>query len=249
MVAWGTLFNIGTTLFGANETSKANSMSAEMQREQMAIQKEMLDMARLREGYDVELRDDQKAQIDKYQSTLQEVFNRLGAREQVNEQTIRGDANNFFDQNMNDVNQSIDRVNSQGYAGQTSRGMLNSSVEEDRKRELTGKYASLVSSARTDAQDRAFAKARDYETLISTNRANITGEYDDYYTKPFDMMNVARKSDGQGALNNAATLTNSMADNAAAHASNTGSAFGKELQNLRENDWNFDYTVKSDKKD
>ena len=249
MVAWGTLFNIGSTIYGASETSKANAMSAEMQREQMAIQKEMLEMARLREDYDTELRDDQKIQIEKYQATLQEVFNRLGAREQVSEQSIRGDANNFFDQNMNDVNQSIDRVNSQGYAGQRSRGMLDSSVEEDRKRELTGKYASLVSSARTDAQDRAFAKARDYETLIDTNRSNITGEYDDYYSKPFNMMNTARKSDGQGALNNAANITSSMADRAATNASNTGSAFGRELQNLRENDWNFDYTVKSDKKD
>ena len=63
------------------------------------------------------------------------------------------------------------------------------------------------------------------------------------------MMNTARKSDSSGALNSAANLTSDMAANAADYASRTKSAFGRELQNLRENDWNFDYTVKSDKKD
>ena len=247
-MGWGTLLNIGATLWGASETSKANSISAAMQAEQMAIQKEMLEMARLREDYDIELRDDQKKQIDEYQATLQEVFNRLGAREQVSEQSIRGDAEVFYDQNMYDLNQSIDRVNSQGYAGQASRGMLDSSVENDRKRELTGKYSNLMSKARTDAQDRAFDKASQYETLIDTNRSNITGEYDDYYSKPFDMMNVARKSDGAGALNSAATVTGNMADNAAGRASDTATAFGRELEQLRENDWDFSkYTSKKDK--
>jgi hypothetical protein len=247
-MGWGTLLNIGATLWGASETSKANSISAAMQAEQMAIQKEMLEMARLREDYDTELRDDQKKQIDEYQATLQEVFNRLGAREQVSEQSIRGDAEVFYDQNMYDLNQSIDRVNSQGYAGQASRGMLDSSVENDRKRELTGKYSNLMSKARTDAQDRAFDKASQYETLIDTNRSNITGEYDDYYSKPFDMMNVARKSDGAGALNSAATVTGNMADNAAGRASDTATAFGRELEQLRENDWDFSkYTSKKDK--
>jgi hypothetical protein len=106
-----------------------------------------------------------------------------------------------------------------------------------------------MGKARTDAQTRAVGKATDYENLLNTNRGNITSEYDQYYNKPFDMMNVARKSDGQGALNNAATLTNSMQTNAQNNATNAGNAFGRELSLLRENDWNFDYDYKPERKD
>ena len=247
MVAWGTLFNAGTALWGASETASANSANSAMQAEQMAIQQEMLDMARLREDFDISMRDDQKDQIAKYQATLQQVFNRLGAREQVTPQSIQKDTNTYFDQNVSDLNSVIDRVNSQGYANQSSRGMLDSSVESDRKRELTTKYADLMGKARTDAQTRAVSKATNYETILNTNRDNITGEYDQFYSKPFDMMGATRKNDGQGALNNAATLTNKMRTDSQSNADNTGDAFGKELQNLRENDWNFNYTVKEDK--
>lgn len=248
-MSWGAAFNFGLGVLGLNESMQANAISAEMQKEQMALTKEMLDMAKLREDYDTELRDDQKLQIDKYQKTLKDVFDRLGTRKVVTADSIRGDANNFFDQNVGDLNQVIDRVNSQGYANQRSRGMLDSSVEDDRKRELTTKYAGLMSSARTDAQDRAFKKASDFESLTDLNRSNITGEYDDYYTKPFDMMNTARKSDGSGALGAAATLTGNSSTNAQNNANAATSAFGRELENLRENDWSFDYSYKPDKKD
>jgi len=249
MVAWGTLFNMGTALMGASETASASSANSAMQAEQMQIQREMLDMARLREGYDIDMRTDQQTQMRNYQATLKNVFDRLGARSQVTPQTIQNDTNTYFDQNVNDLNNVIDRVNSQGYANQRSRGMLDSSLESDRKRELTTKYADLMGKARTDAQTRAVGKATDYENLLNTNRANITSEYDRYYSKPFDMMTTSRKSDGQGALNNAATLTNSMQTNAYNNKVRQGGAFGDELGRLRENDWNFDYDFKRDKKD
>ena len=249
MVAWGTLFNVGTALLSAGETQSANASNSRMQAEQMQIQREMLDMARLREGYDTDMRTDQQDIMKKYQATLAEVFNRLGARDQVTPQSIQNDTNTYFDQNVNDLNNVIDRVNSQGYAGQSSRGMLDSSLENDRKRELTTKYADLMGKARTDAQTRAVGKATDYENLLNTNRSNITSEYDQYHSKPFDMMTTSRKSDGQGALNNAATLTNSMQTNAQDTATNAENAFGRELSLLRQNDWNFDYDFKPEKKD
>ena len=249
MVAWGTLFNMGTALMGASETMSASSDNSAMQAEQMQIQRELLDMARLREGYDIDMRTDQQTQMRNYQATLKNVFDRLGARSQVTPQSIQNDTNTYFDQNVSDLNNVIDRVNSQGYASQSSRGMLDSSLESDRKRELTTKYADLMGKARTDAQTRAVSKATDYENLLNTNRANITGEYDRYYSKPFDMANLARKSDGQGALNNAATLTNSMQTNAYDNLKRQGGAFGDELSRLRENDWNFDYDYKRDEED
>ena len=249
MVAWGTLFNMGTALMGASETMSASSDNSAMQAEQMQIQRELLDMARLREGYDIDMRTDQQTQMRNYQATLKNVFDRLGARSQVTPQSIQNDTNTYFDQNVNDLNNVIDRVNSQGYANQRSRGMLDSSLESDRKRELTTKYADLMGKARTDAQTRAVGKATDYENLLNTNRANITSEYDRYYSKPFDMMSNSRKTDGQGALNNAATLTNSMQTNAYNNKVRQGGAFGDELGMLRENDWNFDYDFKLDKED
>tara|TARA_R100001377_G_C3189985_1_gene110149 strand:- start:1007 stop:1762 length:756 start_codon:yes stop_codon:yes gene_type:complete len=249
MVAWGTLFNMGTALMGASETMSASSDNSAMQAEQMQIQRELLDMARLREGYDIDMRTDQQTQMRNYQATLKNVFDRLGARSQVTPQSIQNDTNTYFDQNVNDLNNVIDRVNSQGYANQRSRGMLDSSLESDRKRELTTKYADLMGKARTDAQTRAVSKATDYENLLNTNRANITSEYDRYYSKPFDMMSNSRKTDGQGALNNAATLTNSMQTNAYNNKVRQGGAFGDELGMLRENDWNFDYDFKLDKED
>ena len=249
MVAWGTLFNAGTALLGASETMSANSANERMQAEQMQIQREMLDMARLREGYDIDMRTDQQNQMRKYQATLKNVFDRLGARDQVTPQSIQNDTNIYFDQNVNDLNNVIDRVNSQGYATQSSKGMLDSSLEDDRKRELTTKYADLMSKARTDAQTRAVGKATDYENLLNTNRANITSEYDQYYSKPFDMMTTSRKSDGQGALNNAATLTNNMQTGAYNNLVRQGGAFGDELSRLRENDQNFDYDYTRDKED
>jgi len=249
MVAWGTIFNAGAALLSAGETQSANASNARMQEEQMKIQREMLDMARLREGYDIDMRTDQQTQMRNYQATLKNVFDRLGARDQVTPQSIQNDTNIYFDQNVNDLNNVIDRVNSQGYATQSSKGMLDSSLESDRKRELTTKYADLMGKARTDAQTRAVGKATDYENLLNTNRGNIISEYDQYYTKPFDMMTTSRKSDGQGALNNAATLTNNMQTGAYNNLVRQGGAFGDELSRLRENDWNFDYDYTRDKKE
>ena len=248
-MSWGTLFNAGAMLLSAGETMSANASNARMQEEQMKIQREMLDMARLREGYDIDMRTDQKDLMEKYQNTLKSVFNTLGGRDQVTPQSIQNDTNIYFDQNVSDLNNVIDRVNSQGYATQRSRGMLDSTLEGDRRRELTTKYADLMGKARTDAQTRAVGKATDYENLLNTNRSNITSEYDQYHSKPFDMMTTSRKSDGQGALNNAATLTNSMQTNAQDTATNAENAFGRELSLLRQNDWNFDYDFKPEKKD
>ena len=248
-MSWGTLFNAGAMLLSAGETMSANASNARMQEEQMKIQREMLDMARLREGYDIDMRTDQKDLMEKYQNTLKSVFNTLGGRDQVTPQSIQNDTNIYFDQNVSDLNNVIDRVNSQGYASQRSRGMLDSTLEGDRRRELTTKYADLMGKARTDAQTRAVGKATDYENLLNTNRSNITSEYDQYYSKPFDMMNVARKSDGYGALNSAGGLTDNMQANSQANATNAENAFGREISLLRQNDWNFDYDYKPEKKD
>ena len=248
-MSWGTLFNAGAMLLSAGETMSANASNARMQEEQMKIQREMLDMARLREGYDIDMRTDQKDLMEKYQNTLKSVFNTLGGRDQVTPQSIQNDTNIYFDQNVSDLNNVIDRVNSQGYASQRSRGMLDSTLEGDRRRELTTKYADLMGKARTDAQTRAVGKATDYENLLNTNRSNITSEYDQYYNKPFDMMNVARKSDGYGALNSAGGLTDNMQANSQANATNAENAFGREISLLRQNDWNFDYDYKPEKKD
>ena len=239
MVAWGTLFNIGTTLLGASETASSGSASRAATAEQIAMQREMLEMSKLREGYDIDMRNKQRDSMAAYQDTLREVFNRLGARDPVNAQTIQNDTNTYYDQNMYDLNQTLDRVNSQGYAGQSSRGMLNSSVEDDRKRELTGKFYGLTQKARTDAETRAMAKASDYEDLFNTNRTNITNEYDEFYQKPFDMAGATRKSDGYGPLNAAGNMADSVSQGASDYRTIAQGAFGKELQNLRENDWDF----------
>ena len=249
MVAWGTIFNAGAALLSAGETQSANASNARMQEEQMKIQRELLDMARLREGYDIDMRTDQQTQMRNYQATLKNVFDRLGARDQVTPQSIQNDTNIYFDQNVNDLNNVIDRVNSQGYASQRSRGMLDSSLESDRKRELTTKYADLMGKARTDAQTRAVGKATDYENLLNTNRGNITSEYDQYYSKPFDMMSNSRKSDGYGALNSASGIAKDLQSSARAESTRNEQAFGAELSRLRENDWNFDYDFKPEEKD
>ena len=250
MVAWGTLFNIGTSLLGASETASSGAASRAATAEQIAMQREMLEMGKLREGYDIDMRNKQRDAMEKYQATLKEVFNRLGSREQVNAQSIQNDTNTYLDQNMYDLNQTLDRVNSQGYAGASSRGMLDSSVENDRKRELTGKFYGLTQKARTDAESRAMKKASDYETLLDTNRKNITSEYDEFYQKPFDMAGASRKSDGYGPLGAAGTMADSVAGGAATYARDTSKAFGRELENLRENDWSFsNYTRPKDKED
>ena len=249
-MSWGTLLNVGATLWGASETASSGAASRAATAEQIAMQKEMLEMSKLREGYDIDMRNKQRDLMEKYKDTLKEVFDRLGGRDSINAQTIQNDTNTYLDQNMYDLNQTLDRVNSQGYAGASSRGMLNSSVENDRKRELTNKFYGLTQKARTDAETRAMAKASDYEDLINTNRSNITNDYDEYYQKQFDMMGAARKSDGYGALNSAGNMADSVATNAGANARATSSAFGRELENLRENDWDFStYTRPKDKDD
>ena len=239
MAAWGTLLNMGSTLLGASEAYNSGQASRAATAEQMAMQREMLEMAKLREGYDIDMRNKQRDSMEAYQATLKDVFNRLGARDPINAQTIQNDTNTYLDQNMYDLNQTLDRVNSKGYAGASSRGMLNSSVEDDRKRELTGKFYGLTQKARTDAETRAMAKASDYEDLFNTNRTNITNEYDEFYQKPFDMAGATRKSDGYGPLNAAGNMADSVSQGASDYRTIAQGAFGKELQNLRENDWDF----------
>lgn len=233
-MSWGTLLDIGTTLWGVSEAADANSANSAYQAAMMDIQQEMLDMAKLREDYDIEMRDDQKAQIGQYQATLSELFDRLGAREQVTMGSINSDADTFYDQNMVDVNRSIDRVNSQGYASGRTYGMGDSTINDDRKRELTEKYYDLTQKAKTDAYDRAYKKASNAETLINTNRKNITSEYDDYFTKPFNMMSNSRKSDGYGALNSAGNLASTGSTNAANTASTANKELGSMFDDIRE---------------
>jgi hypothetical protein len=227
-MSWGTAIDIGTAIWGASEASSANSANAAYQKAMMEIQQEMLDMAKLREDYDSEMREDQKKQIEEYQATLNDLFHRLGARDQVTMGSINADANTYYDQNMSDINRSIDRVNSQGYASGRAYGMGDSTVNDDRKRELTEQYYDLTQKAKTDAYDRAFQKASGAESLINTNRANITNEYDNYFSKPFSMMDVARKSDGANALNSAGNLASTGSTNAA----ETALMANKELGNI-----------------
>ena len=82
----------------------------------------------------------------------------------------------LYEENMGELNNLIDRVNTRGYAENYNNGMSRSTIEDDRSRDLTKKYYDEVMKTRNASYDQAIARNTKKDSLFNTNRSGILSE-------------------------------------------------------------------------
>jgi hypothetical protein len=119
---------------------------------------------------------DQVEALDDYETKLLNQIDQLGQRDAITNESLMADYNNLYDQNMGELNDLIDRVNSRGYSGNYDNGMSASTVEDDRSRDLTKKYFNEVLKAKDNAASQAVTRATQKDNAITGNRNAILNE-------------------------------------------------------------------------
>ena len=146
---------------------------------------------------------DERTSLDDYETRVLGAIDRIGEREQITNESIMGDYNQLYDQNMGELNNLIDRVNTRGYAENYDNGMNRSTLENDRSRDLTKKYYDEVMKTKNVSYDQAIARNTSKDALYGSNRAGILTEAGntsilDAYTKAL--------SDGNTLMSNATSV-------------------------------------------
>ena len=119
---------------------------------------------------------DQRTSLDDYETRVLGAIDRIGEREQISNDDIMRDYGMLYEENMGELNNLIDRVNTRGYAENYNNGMSRSTIEDDRSRDLTKKYYDEVMKTRNASYDQAIARNTKKDSLFNTNRSGILSE-------------------------------------------------------------------------
>ena len=138
---------------------------------------------------------DQRTSLDTYETRVLDAIDRIGEREQISNEDIMKDYGQLYDQNMGELNNLIDRVNTRGYGENYDNGMSRSTLEDDRSRDLTKKYYDEVMKTKNVSYDQAIARNTSKDALYGSNRAGILTEAGntsvlDAYTKALNSGNT-----------------------------------------------------------
>ena len=119
---------------------------------------------------------DQRTSLEDYETRVLGAIERIGDREQISNDDIMRDYGMLYEENMGELNNLIDRVNTRGYAENYNNGMSRSTIEEDRSRDLTKKYYDEVMKTKNASYDQAIARNTSKDNLFNTNRSGILSE-------------------------------------------------------------------------
>ena len=119
---------------------------------------------------------DQRTSLDDYETRVLGAIDRIGDREQISNDDIMRDYGMLYEENMGELNNLIDRVNTRGYAESYNNGMSRSTLEDDRSRDLTKKYYDEIMKTRNNSYDQAIARNTSKDNLFNTNRSGILSE-------------------------------------------------------------------------
>ena len=119
---------------------------------------------------------DQRTSLEDYETRVLGAIERIGDREQISNDDIMRDYGMLYEENMGELNNLIDRVNTRGYAENYNNGMCRSTIEDDRSRDLTKKYYDEVMKTKNASYDQAIARNTSKDNLFNTNRSGILSE-------------------------------------------------------------------------
>lgn len=173
---------------------------------------------------------DRAAQLDR---ELVEMRNRLGDRANVSSGDIYNNYQTFRTQIMDDYNQTVDRISSQGYADAIRRGMDRSTQYTDDQAELARKAASELPKLDQAAFDAAIARSKSYADTLNYGREAGLKEATDMYNAVSNLEAKAMPN-AANAMSNAFSTSNTFSNMLANRASDSQDYMGNALANFNE---------------
>ena len=174
---------------------------------------------------------DRSAQLDK---ELMAQRAKLGDRVGVNAGDIYNNYQTFRSQIMDDYNDTVDRISSQGFADAISRGMDRSTQYDDRQAKLARTAAAELPKLDQSAFDQAIQRSTAYADSLNYGREASLKEVSDMYNTVINAEAKAMPTNAQGALANAASTSQAFANSAANRATDSQDYMGTALGNFNE---------------
>ena len=159
---------------------------------------------------------------------------KLGERVGVNAGDIYNNYQTFRTQIMDDYNDTIDRISSQGFADAISRGMDRSTQFEESQADLARKAASELPKLDQAAFDQAIARSQSYADTLNYGRDAALKETNDMYKSVIDLEASVMPKNAGANLNQAASGTNAFANTYTNRASDSQDYMGNALANFNE---------------
>jgi hypothetical protein len=159
----------------------------------------------------------------------------------------QGDINTNYQQirqmYMDDLNNTIDRVSSQGYADAISKGMDRSDRFRDTQRDLSQEYASQLRKIDQEAYNAAINRVGTNQKTLMEGRENVYSDLGAGYQSGIDNLKSVLPTNAGSVYNNAQTaaqnLRSEMGDTAVDSAGNVGTT----QANLDKYMGNMDYML------
>lgn len=217
---YGNLFDMGMSYL-QNQREQQAAANARYMQEQLVQQQAQLASQRAAEETQLRQRTlDRAAQLD---LALKGAMAKLGPRVGVNPGDIYNNYTTFRTQIMDDYNDTVDRISSQGFANAIRRGMDSSTQFDEEKATLARKAASELPKLDQAAFDAAIARSKSYADSLNYGREATMKEFS-------DMTNSVANIEKNLLTNNAGNLMSG----ASSSYSTVANAYGNQADDSQE---------------
>jgi len=158
----------------------------------------------------------------------------LGPIPVASQQDINTNYNQIRDVMQGDLNKTIDRVSSQGFADAIARGMDRSDQFRDQQRDLSIGYADQLRKIDQEAYNAAINRTQQNQETLSAGRDIAYKEAGAGYQSAIDNLRGIMPTNAQSALNQAGTSQDRISSDLQALATDSQKASGTLQANLAE---------------
>lgn len=227
----GNIYDIGDSYFRNRRDQQMADASLRLQAQ---VAQQQMNNAAQQAADERQLRQrmlDRAAQLDQ---ELMSARAKLGDRAGVNAGDIYNNYQSFRTQIMDDYNQTVDRISSQGYADAIRRGMDRSTQYTDSQADLARKAAGELPKLDQAAFDAAINRSKAYADSLNYGRDSTLKEVNDMYSAVANLEAKAMPNNAAGALANAYTSSSNFAATQGNRAADSQDYMGAALGNFRE---------------
>lgn len=208
---------------------------ARAERERLAqLTEAQLQMTQQRYADERAIRDrvlNRAAQLD---GALKAAAERMGSRVGVSPDDVFRNYQTFRTQLMDDYNDVLDRVSSQGFADAAARGMDRSTQMDAARADLAARAADYLPKLDQSAWDAAINRSRGYADTLNYGRGATLDEIGAIYGGAADLERGLVTSQAPGMMQNSIANQGTLAGNAAQRAADAQSGFGTTLANFNQ---------------
>jgi hypothetical protein len=227
----GNLYDLGDSYLQNSKDQEAadaaNRLNAQVAKQQMEMAAQSAADERLLRQRIL----DRSAQLDK---ELMAQRAKLGDRVGVNAGDVYNNYQSFRSQIMDDYNDTVANISSQGFADAISRGMDRSTQQDYREAKLARTAAAELPKLDQAAFDQAIQRSQSYADTLNYGREASLKEVSDMYNTVINAEAKAMPTNAQGALANAAATSASFATSANNLAEDSQDYMGTALGNFNE---------------